>query len=181
MTKSKKTIKKVKRSITKYLKEVAQKRQEKKRFDICVGRVFKSEGGWSNHKADKGGRTMMGITETTLFKALEDGVVKEPNIKLLTKEEAKKIYRHYYWDAFNCSSFNAGMDYFRFDASINHSPAGNRAIFRNTKNNLHTAYKNRVNYYQGIVRRDKTQQVFLLGWLKRCRKVYEKALEDRGT
>ena len=179
MRKAKRTTKRAKRVISKYLKDVVEKRRENKRFNVCVGRVFKSEGGWSNHKADKGRKTMMGVTEATLFKALEDGIVKEPNIKLLTKEEAKKIYRHYYWDAFECGKYNPGMDYFRFDCSINHSPAGNRAIFRNTKNNLYAAYVNRYGYYNGIVRRDKTQRVFLNGWLKRCREVYETALSDR--
>jgi lysozyme family protein len=67
-------------------------------FKIAHERVKALEGGWSNNKADRGGKTKYGITEATLMRAFRRGIVKHTEIQNLTPEEASAIYRAFYWD-----------------------------------------------------------------------------------
>lgn len=62
-------------------------------FDDSVHAILQSEGGWSNDKRDSGGETMYGITE---FVARQDGY--SGDMRDLTEEQAKGIYRRRFWD-----------------------------------------------------------------------------------
>ncbi len=44
------------------------------RFEACHAITAKWEGGWSNHKADPGGKTMYGVTEAVFHAWLKAGV-----------------------------------------------------------------------------------------------------------
>jgi lysozyme family protein len=55
------------------------------------------EGGFVNHPDDPGGATNMGITIGTLSRWLGRKATVE-DVKNLTREEANKIYRAYYWE-----------------------------------------------------------------------------------
>jgi lysozyme family protein len=59
--------------------------------------VYAREGGFANHSQDPGGATNMGITIGTLSRWLGRKATVE-DVKNLTKEEATKIYRAYYWE-----------------------------------------------------------------------------------
>lgn len=66
-------------------------------FDPAVELVLKHEGSeYTDHPLDSGGPTKFGITLQTLVLARGLGASKE-DIKNLTKEEAKEIYRRLYW------------------------------------------------------------------------------------
>ena len=58
-------------------------------FNKAFDHIMEWEGGYVNDKDDRGGETKYGISQ----KAHPD-----VDIKNLTKEEAKKIYKHKYWD-----------------------------------------------------------------------------------
>jgi len=58
-------------------------------FDRAMKFVFKWEGGYSNHPSDPGGETNFGIAKRSH---------PDVDIKNLTEEGAKEIYRKAYWD-----------------------------------------------------------------------------------
>ena len=65
-------------------------------FDFCVEHVFKREGGFVNHPADRGGPTNFGITKATLA-AFRNCPVTDKDVFDLRREEAKDIYFVNYW------------------------------------------------------------------------------------
>lgn len=62
-------------------------------FANCVDHVLKVEGGYVNNPDDPGKETNRGITKTTALNAGYTG-----NMKDLTVEQAKQIYKKLFWD-----------------------------------------------------------------------------------
>src|SRR5688572_14706713 len=93
------------------------------RFDICVARTLGHEGGFSDHKADKGGATNFGITAETLKSAQALGIVSfRVTPRTLTVDQAKAIYFRLYWNAARCPELPAPLDFLLFDSYVNHRP-----------------------------------------------------------
>ena len=69
-------------------------------FETSVNRVLKHEGGYVNHKDDKGSETNMGITKQAAIahKSLWDKYNWNGDMKTLPKELAIEIYRLGYWN-----------------------------------------------------------------------------------
>lgn len=79
-------------------------------WDIVFDRLIGHEGGYVNHPNDPGGETNWGISKRSY-----------PNvdIKNLTRDQAKEIYKRDYWD--RCGNIlSPGMKFQVFDASVNH-------------------------------------------------------------
>lgn len=89
------------------------------RFDECVNIVVGFEGGYSDHPQDRGGKTKYGITEATLNAAFSAGLVSHNNIKELSVDEAKIIYKANYWDKCKCDSLPKPLDLCVFDTAVN--------------------------------------------------------------
>ena len=89
------------------------------RFDECFKKVLNVEGGYSDHPSDKGGKTNYGITEGTLNAAYKAGLVKHNDIKQITAEEAKTIYKVNYWDKCKCDDLPKPLDLYVFDTAVN--------------------------------------------------------------
>ncbi|MEP3477061.1 MAG: TIGR02594 family protein [Hyphomicrobiales bacterium] len=100
----------------------------KTRFQIALAHVLKVEGGWSNHKDDKGGPTYKGITLNTYQRAKKDGVLPQYNgneieaLRKLTHNQVSLIYETYYWKKAGCQYFSLPIAIALFDASVNHGP-----------------------------------------------------------
>jgi len=94
------------------------------RFDECFRLVLGVEGGYSDNPNDKGGKTNWGITEGTLNTAYNAGLVKHNDVKKLTADEAKVIYKTNYWDKCKCDTLPVPLDYLVFDAAVNHGLGG---------------------------------------------------------
>lgn len=62
-------------------------------FDKAILTVLKHEGGYSDHVADRGGKTRYGIIESVARRHGYEGAM-----HLLPLEKAKEIYRIDYWD-----------------------------------------------------------------------------------
>ncbi|MCT7662319.1 glycoside hydrolase family 108 protein [Shinella kummerowiae] len=89
------------------------------RFAICHPITAAWEGGWSDHKADPGGKTMYGVTEAVFHAWLKaQGKAVRP-VKSITKAEALAIYRKNYWDACGAPTLKPGVDLAVYDASVN--------------------------------------------------------------
>lgn len=90
------------------------------RFEICHSITETWEGGWSNHKADPGGKTMYGITEAVYHAWLKVRGLPLRPVRNISRSEARAIYREQYWkptaEAF---ALFPGVDLAVYDASVN--------------------------------------------------------------
>lgn len=86
-------------------------------FDEAIKRVLMHEGGYSDHAADPGGKTMYGITEAV---AREVGY--RGNMNELPLDLAKRIYKDRYWDAIRADDLPASIRYIMLDAAVNSGP-----------------------------------------------------------
>lgn len=91
------------------------------RFDLCLQVVLRQEGGFSNDAADPGGATQMGITEHCLA-AWRGRPVTAEEVRDLSAEEAKEIYRAQYWNLMRCEDLPRGIDLMVFDFGVNAGP-----------------------------------------------------------
>jgi len=163
-------------------------------FDISIGIVLGHEGGISNHKNDKGGLTNFGIT-FKLFKLYAKSLGLEPTaeaLKNISIKDAKEIYFQEFWQKMRGNEWkDQQLANIVFDAYVN---TGVRAIqllqkhlgvncdFKvgpqtlaaiNSANPkvLFDSYKEaRIMYYEGLVKKDPTQEDFIKGWKNRVAK-----------
>src|SRR5262245_1898784 len=86
-----------------------------------IVKLIGSEGGYSDHPADNGGKTKYGITQKTLdqWRKTHPG---HPSVAQLNRSEAEQIYKAWYWDRCKCDRLPAGLDYLVFDAAVNSGP-----------------------------------------------------------
>ena len=90
----------------------------KDNFDYALMFEFEFEGGYSDHPADPGGATNLGITIAEL--ARERGhLVTKQDVRDLTQAEAANIYHDRYWEAARCDELPAGLDLAVFDCAVN--------------------------------------------------------------
>jgi lysozyme family protein len=80
------------------------------RFDKCVEFILRHEGGYSDDKSDRGGETNFGISKRQ-FPSLD--------IRKITREDAKNIYRSEYWLRAGCDKLPNGIDLLVFDTAVN--------------------------------------------------------------
>ena len=80
-------------------------------FDEFIERVLSHEGGYVNDPRDPGGETKFGIAKRSY-----------PNvdIKALTRDEAKAIYRRDFWDRVQGDTLPRQFAFQALDAAVNH-------------------------------------------------------------
>ena len=83
-------------------------------FTTAFEKLLGHEGGYSDHKDDKGGATRYGITEAV---AREVGY--RGNMRELPLDLAQRIYKDRYWDAVQAEHLPADIRYAVFDAAVN--------------------------------------------------------------
>lgn len=90
------------------------------RFQICHDITAKWEGGWSDHKADPGGKTMYGITEAVYHDWLKVRGLPFRPVRNISYKEALSIYREQYWKP-TAEKFKLfpGVDLAVYDAAVN--------------------------------------------------------------
>jgi lysozyme family protein len=87
-------------------------------WDACFSHLIKHEGGYVNHPSDPGGRTNLGVTQK-VWEDWTDRAVNEAEMRALTPEKVKPLYKELYWDRVKGDKLPAGVDYCVFDASVN--------------------------------------------------------------
>ncbi|GEM_PF-366059 len=96
----------------------------KSHFDENINHVFDVEGGYSDRKNDRGGKTNLGVTYET-YKSYyklyyKNKVVTEEMHKNLSFDEAKNIYRAEFWNKIHGDEiYNASVALYIFDFAIN--------------------------------------------------------------
>lgn len=163
------------------------------RFEYCLRFVLAREGGYSDHKADRGGATNKGITQKTYdaFRQ-EAGLLTRP-VFSITDNEITAIYRLKYWNVAKCGLLHDPLDLYVFDSAVNHGPARAVKLLQRalgvpddgllgpkTIEALHEEIaagqlpelcRNflaiRQDFYDDIIDNDPSQQVFADGWANR--------------
>jgi lysozyme family protein len=79
-------------------------------FDLAFDRLIGHEGGYVDNPADPGGETNWGISKRSYPNI---------NIKTLTRDGAKEIYRRDFWARVNADKLFDGVAYQLFDFAIN--------------------------------------------------------------
>jgi lysozyme family protein len=87
-------------------------------YDVALARLLAHEGGYSNHPDDPGGPTKFGITIGDYRRYVKADVT-AADVRAISVDEAKAIYRRRYWDVQRCDELPAGVDYAVFDYGVN--------------------------------------------------------------
>ena len=83
-------------------------------YQKCIETILHHEGGYVNHPSDPGGETNLGVTK----RVYEDwGGTKD--MKDLTVEDVKPIYKKNYWNRVKGDDLPAGLDLCVFDFGVN--------------------------------------------------------------
>jgi|YelNatPaOPRAMG01_1025707.scaffolds.fasta_scaffold07437_2 lysozyme family protein len=132
-------------------------------FDKAFKFIMKWEGGYTNDKDDPGGETKYGISKKSY-----------PNIdiKNLTLERAKEIYKKNYWDKLNCDKISYPMDLIVFDTAVNMGISIANEFMKKSKGDPKEFIILRIKRYKEIAEKNKKMEKFLLGWLNRTIDLY---------
>ena len=79
-------------------------------FEDCFNRLIGHEGGYVNNSSDPGGETKFGVSKRTY---------PDLDIKNLSIEQAKAIYKRDYWDRAKCDMLPPIVAFQVFDTAVN--------------------------------------------------------------
>lgn len=162
-------------------------------LDKSLAFIFKSEGGYVNHKHDRGGATNLGILQREYDVWRKAKGLPEKSVRDITKEEATEIYVDDYWIAGKCDKMPWPVNLAHLDACVNTGlrqaakflqravkAKDDGIVGSGTLKALGDAVANegaeavaqkmialRVPFYKGLVEKDPTQKSFIKGWLNR--------------
>ena len=85
--------------------------------------ILRREGGYVNHRADRGGPTNYGVTLGTLRRWRGDPTLTAADVKALTREEAREIYRADYFTGPGIDRLPPPLHPQTFDMAVNTGPA----------------------------------------------------------
>ena len=94
----------------------------KQSWDRIFEWIIKHEGGFVNHKDDPGGMTNLGVTR----KVWSDWIKREAtekDMRALTKDDVKPLYKKWYFDKVKGDSLPAGVDWCVVDVAVNSGPS----------------------------------------------------------
>lgn len=169
-------------------------------FEKAFDLVLDFEGGYSDHKEDKGGQTNWGITENTAKNYGYDGEIKE-----LPKELAQEIYYNEYWQHFKLDEIKHEIVAIKcFDIAVNmwneavlflqqaynlltqediaeDSQIGPQTIgavnsYNSPEELIKVMTALQTEHYLNLVREDPSQAVFIEGWLNRANEMLDRLL-----
>ena len=156
-----------------------------KNFDEIIEQVLEHEGGYVNDPTDLGGETKYGITKR---------FYPDVDIKNLTVEQAKEIYRKDYWDKNRVESLPQNLWHIFFDMCVNMGRRTavkvlQRAAVNRGRNievdgglgpmtikalkgvELDRVRAYRVKFYVDLITNKPEQEKFFLGWFRRATEV----------
>lgn len=170
-------------------------------FDLAFKHLMDVEGGFSNHKNDRGGPTKFGITLATLAAFCKTQVSME-DMKNLNEATAKLIYQNLYWTGNGLGQVkDTKLVCILFDQIVNRGP---QTVIKYLQANLNLRFETHLKVdgklgpktasvinakpalsvsllviqdaqkaYLEIAHRNPSQNVFLRGWLNRTWKLLD--------
>lgn len=156
--------------------------------------MMKLEGGKSDLKSDRGGRTNLGVTQKEYDKFREKQGLKTNDVFNITKEEAEQIYKLEYWDIIKGDELPLNVAHAMFSYALTDGPQDSvRFVQRllgveitgfmgpKTKLAIWTACKNgdkkltqRILNKQIVRYENDEQDQFKKGWVDRVKKLRQK-------
>lgn len=133
-------------------------------FEKAMSIIFKWEGAYANNPNDPGGETNYGISSKSY---------PDLNIKGLTKEQAKEIYKRDYWDAINADELEPCLALVAFDCAVNQGVSRSKGFLKLT-DNYSMFMSLRMAHYIGL---KDTWKHFGRGWMNRLADVLAEASE----
>lgn len=145
-------------------------------FERALAFTLKWEGGKVDDPDDPGGRTNMGITQTTYDNWNTAKGAPWADVWGITPTEVANIYRVEYWEEGHCEPLYWPLSLVHFDSCVQFGPA--RAIVRFLeKTSDPIAYINlRREWHRQRVADVPSQAKFLRGWLNRCDALAKEAI-----
>lgn len=163
----------------------------KKAFDFLMD----NEGGWSNHKNDRGGATKFGITKRT-YSSFLGHEASDGEVFCMTQEIAQAVYMKLFWFAMKLDGVeNDAVATAIFDQGVNRGPKtvikdvqrilgctqdgvnGPQTTKLINEGEASSLIKNisqgALYAYHKICEKDPTQNVFIKGWTNRANKLLE--------
>ena len=153
------------------------------KFDDIIEVVLHHEGGYVNDPKDPGGETNFGIAKRSH---------PDVDIKNLTKDGAKEIYKEVYWDKNKVESLSEDLRHIYFDMCVNQGRGtavkilqracnakgadlavdggfgpGTKGAIETYKPSLERVRCYRLKHYYDLVNKKPEQERFLFGWFKR--------------
>lgn len=180
------------------------------KFNFALHKVLEAEGGFVDHKADRGGVTNYGITKATYTHFLGRAAT-DDDMKDMTVERAKEVYYALYWNPLNLEQVRDWrLACILFDQAVNRGP---RVAVKKLQETLNKKIKgsdvtedgilgprtihliNRTDPrelalwyvctaqldYARIVEFNQSQIVFLRGWLRRTHLLLELIFKPEGN
>lgn len=169
-------------------------------FEYCVERVLLAEGGYSNDSHDSGGPTKYGITQADLS-VFRGHPVTASDVRDMALSDAKLIYKKWYWDEMNLDLVTKDQRcLLLFDQGVNRGCAtaikqaqmllashGIEVKLDGKNGTITSSLINSLDYnlfcrkylqmsqtaYVKICLNNKTQLVFLRGWLNRVNALWD--------
>lgn len=126
-------------------------------FEKAITFVLKWEGGYVNHPDDPGGETNFGISKRA-YPSFD--------IKNLTIEQAKAIYRRDYWEKMGCNALPWPMNLVVLDTAVNMGCSKAAELRVQANDDWREYLLLRIGHYVKLAANLKMSQ-FLRGWLNR--------------
>ena len=166
---------------------IPKEKEEMSKFDEIIEGVLEDEGGYVNDPTDLGGETNYGITKR---------FYPDVDIKNLTKEGAKEIYKKDYWDKNKVDDLPDDLKHIYFDMCVNQGRGtavkvlqraingkggkisvdggfgpGTKGALAKYKPSVERVRCYRLKHYYDLVNRKPEQEKFLFGWYRRTLEV----------
>lgn len=164
------------------------------KFELAIPRILKWEGGYVNHPNDPGGETNMGITDRLDGRVdhmvdVDGDDYPDVNIKDLTVDQAKEIYKREFWDKMlgdfiesqalaeiifdgfvNCGKNGIRLlqDILNVEVDGYFGPRTLQVLNLCDERTVYHKYKQaRIDYYNNLADKKPALEVFRKGWLNR--------------
>lgn len=147
------------------------------KFRRCHDVTKAWEGGWSDHPADPGGKTMYGVTEA-VYRAwlIQHGKPIRP-VREITRAEAEQIYVEQYWVPSGGPTLAVGVDLATYDASVNSGVArGRRWLLSSIGGQDHETVQRLCAKRLGFMQSLKIWKTFGRGWARRVADIEAKGV-----
>lgn len=141
-------------------------------FKKAMQFIKKAEGGYSDIKQDRGGKTNLGITQKAYDYYNDKRKLPRKSVKDLKENESMKIYYEDYWLP---SGANKAQDkaigLMLLDSSVNHGISGAKNLYKKSGDNFDKLIEARKNLYDERIKNLPDQKVFAKGWYNRLENI----------
>lgn len=92
-------------------------------FEYALDVLWPEEGLLSDNPKDKGGRTMLGVTQNVFDRWRDSQGMKRADVATITREEATNLYHDLFWVPAHCPDLPKRLACMLFDTAVNSGPS----------------------------------------------------------